>query len=72
MSKRDEMRGAIQRRALDAIRLFSASMGDRAAAEIIRANAYSLSRQVAEQCCGEYEFLELSDIMEWRRVRIRR
>jgi hypothetical protein len=70
--KRDEMRNAIQRRALSGIYQRCCTMNDRVAAEAIRVNAQMLSSAVAFECCNEYEFLEIADIMEWRRERIRR
>jgi hypothetical protein len=71
-SKRDLVRECIKRRALDAIKIKSAEMLNREQGEIIRANAEYLACGIAWHLCAEYEFLELSDLFEWRRERVRR
>jgi hypothetical protein len=65
-SKRDLLRGCIQRRAKDALFIRSATMTDREAAEVIRKNVDLLASAVAFTCCDTYEFLEIADIMEWK------
>jgi hypothetical protein len=72
LSKRDELREFLERQAREALLLHTATMQDRAAAETIRANARLLSGAVAFNVTEEYRFLELADIMEWKRERIRR
>lgn len=72
MTKRDEVRVMIQYHAERAILLRSARMVDRATAEVLRMNAGNLAQEISYAFANEYVFLELADIMEWRRTRARR
>ena len=72
VTKRDEVRGMVRRHASEALLLRSATMNDRGAAEVIRTNANHLADAVAYEVCEEYSFLELADIMEWKRTRVKR
>lgn len=71
-SKREQVRSMIQRRAYKALAERSATMPDRAQAEVIRVNIQQLSSAIAYDIAEEYAFLELADIMEWKRTRVRR
>jgi hypothetical protein len=71
-TKRDEVRTSIQRNAEEAILLHTTKMGDRVLAETIRQNAHYLANSVCWHLCEEYRFLELSDIFEWKRQKVRR
>jgi acetylglutamate kinase len=71
-TKRDEVREFIRREAKSALGEVVASIAHREQAEIIRANRDSLATQIAWHIAEEYRFLELADIMEWRRTRVRR
>ena len=72
MCKRDVLRECIQRRVKDAILIASATMSDRVAAEAIRQHAISLASNIAWHCCDTYEYMEIADIMEWKRTRVSR
>jgi len=71
-TKRDEVREFIKRKASSAIADSIASMQDREAAEKIRVNRNYLASQIAFEVADTYPFLELADIMEWKRTRVRR
>ena len=71
-SKRDLLRACIKRRVSGAIAVRSAEMINRTAAEAIRVNRESLASAVAFDLCEQYRFLELCDIFEWKRERVRR
>lgn len=62
----------MQREATHAIYTFIANATNREHAEIIRTNRDNLASQIAWHIAGEYRFLELADIMEWKRTRVRR
>lgn len=72
MSKRDEIRRFIQRRSFNALAQRVATMQNREHAESIRLSMESLSHAVAFEIADEYTFLELADIMEWRKTRVKR
>ena len=71
-TKRDEVRDFVKRRARAALAESVASMQDRAAAETIRVNLNFICAAVACEIAATYPFLELADIMEWKRTRVRR
>ena len=71
-NKRDELRECIQRRAKSALYVRASTLIDREQAEAIRKNVDTLANAIAWQCCDTYEFLEIADIMEWKRTRVRR
>jgi hypothetical protein len=71
-TKRDEVRSMIERRTRRALLERSATMSDRSIAEVVRVNADQLARAIAYDVADEYAFLELADIMEWKRTRVRR
>ncbi len=71
-TKRDQLRSMVRRRAGAAIAGRVATMSDRAAAEAIRQNIDQIASSIAFEIADEYPFLELADIMEWKRTRVRR
>lgn len=71
-NKREQVRSMIQRRASRALAERTATMMNRDHAEAIRLNLQQLSSAVAFEIAEEYAFLELADIMEWKRIRVRR
>ncbi len=71
-SKRQQVKDFIQRKVTDALYESVCVMSDRAQAEAIRLNINQLASRVAWTVWTEYSFLELADIMEWKRSRVRR
>ena len=49
-----------------------ATMSDRDSAEVIRKNMDHVAAAIAFEIADVYPFLELADIMEWKRTRVRR
>lgn len=72
MSKREEIRYFVERQARFAMYQHLARMPDRSAAETILRHVSQLASSVAFEIAEEYRFLELADIMEWKRTRVRR
>ncbi len=72
VSKREEMRKFIQRESRNAISLMIASMADRPSADTIRQHRESLANEISFHITEHYRFLELADIMEWKKTRTRR
>lgn len=71
-SKVKQIRDFIQREAKHAIGAAILDMQDGEAREKIRANRSYLAQQIAWHITEEYRLLELMDIMEWKRQRVRR
>lgn len=71
-TKRDEIRDFIKREVRQSLLVVCSDLGNREHAESIRMNINHLSVQVAFHIAEEYRFLELADIMEWKRTRVRR
>ena len=71
-TKREEIRDFIKREAAYAVHQLASTMSDRTAAETIRVNVGMIAGQIAWHIAEEYRFLELADIMEWKRTRVRR
>ncbi len=71
-TKKQEVYDFIRRKAKQAISIHSVEISDRAVAETIRANRSNLAEVIALEIAEEYSFLELVDIMEWKRSRVRR
>lgn len=71
-TKRDEVRNFVKRKARTAVAERIATMGDRPAAEVIRVNMDHLCGAIAYKIADTYPFLELADIMEWKRTRVRK
>lgn len=71
-SKRDEVRAFMERWVFEAILLHTAHMGDRTSAETIRGNSTPIANMIARTITEQYRFLELTDIFEWKRERVRR
>jgi hypothetical protein len=71
-SKRDEVRAFIRRAAEEALLLKSTRMSDRTQAEVVRQISGALAESVCWHVCEEYRYLELLDIFEWKRERVRR
>ena len=71
-TKRDEVREFIQREAKNAISVLISNMAERQHGDVIRSNRDSIAGQIAWHIAEEYRFLELADIMEWKRTRVRR
>ena len=72
MTKRDEVRDFIRSQADRALCECVADMMDRAQAEVIRANRKYLASYISYAVTDEYSFIELADIMGWKRTRVRR
>lgn len=71
-TKRDEVRDFVKRKTRTAMSERLAAMSDRAAAETIRVNMDHIAAAIAYEIADVYPFLELADIMEWKRTRVRR
>jgi hypothetical protein len=71
-TKRDEVREFIRREAKKALGEVIANAPNREHAEIIRASRETLATTIAWHIAEGYRFLELADIMEWKRTRVRR
>lgn len=71
-SKRDQVREFVKRKAKAAFADRIMTMSDRDSAETIRRNVDHLSAAIAYEIADTYPFLELADIMEWKRTRVRR
>jgi len=71
-SKRDVVRSMMIRRSKNAIAQQIAVMSNREHAEVIRQNLNGISTCIGWEIAEEYAFLELADIMEWKRTRVRR
>ena len=71
-TKREEVREFIQREVKNALYELIATMGNREHAEIIRTNRDFLSSNICWHIAQDYKFLELADIMAWRRTSARR
>lgn len=71
-TKRDEVRDFIQREVKNALSVLVSNMANRQDGDIIRSNRETMSIQIAWHLTEQYRFLELADIMEWRRTRVRR
>jgi hypothetical protein len=72
MSKAEEVRSLMERKVNAALAELIVTMSDREASEVIRRNMGTIGRVVGYEVCTEYSFLELADIMEWKRTRVRR
>lgn len=70
--KREQVREFIERHVLGCLAEVVADMGNRDHAEAIRSNRRHISQQISWRIWQEYVFLELADIMEWKRTRVRR
>lgn len=70
MSKREEIMNFITRKAT--IALAELAMEKPALTEMLRTNRYEFARKIGYAITEEYSFLELADIMEWKRQRVRR
>jgi hypothetical protein len=71
-SKQDQVREFIKRQIREALLVASAETSDRAMGETVRQNATYLASQCCWHIAENYRFLELADIMEWKRTRTRR
>lgn len=71
-SKRDEVRNFAKRKARTALYERAGTMNNREQAEVIRQNVDQLASAVACEIADAYCFVELADIMEWKRTRVRR
>jgi uncharacterized protein YsxB (DUF464 family) len=72
MTKRDEVRDFVKRESREALNSQIADMSNREHAEVIRQNRDYICAAVAWHLAEEYRFLQLADIMEWKRTRVRR
>lgn len=72
MSKRDEIDGFVRRMACQAIAEIVCELPDGEVEHWLKLNRSYVARMVADQMSAQYGFLELADIMEWRRTRVRR
>lgn len=71
-TKRDEVREFLRREAKRALNDHCVDMSDRESAEVIRKAREGIALAVAWHIAEEYRFLELADLMEWKRTRVRR
>jgi hypothetical protein len=71
-TKNEQVREFIQREVKNALYELIATMGNRDHAEVLRTNRDYLSGNISWHFAQDYKFLELADIMEWRRTRVRR
>ena len=72
MSKRDELREMLKRRIESGLAELCFKMQDREVAEVVRRNVGYFSNGLAWHLTEQYAVLELFDIMEWKRTRVRR
>lgn len=71
-TKKEEVYQFLRRKARNSIATYSVELSDRTAAEVIRSHRNALAETIAQGLLDDYVFLELADIMEWRRTRVRR
>lgn len=71
-TKRDEVREFIKRETTNAISVLIATIADKEAGSVIRSNRENIAITVSWHIAEQYRFLELCDIMEWKRTRARR
>lgn len=71
-TKREEVREFLKREIRNALGLLVVDMSNKENAEVIRAHRDSIATQVSWHIQEQYRFLELCDIMEWKRTRERR
>ncbi len=71
-TKRDEVREFLRREVKRSINDHCADISDRELAETIRKSRDGIAVAAAWHIAEEYRFLELADLMEWRRTRVRR
>ena len=71
-SKSTQIRLFIERQVKEAILLYSGEMFNRQTAEVLRLEARIIAQQAGCRVSNGYAFLELADIMEWKRTRVRR
>lgn len=62
----------IERKTKAALYRYVGQMNDRVQAETIRQNITQICFHVSMEVSTEYSFLELADIMEWKRTRVRK
>lgn len=72
MSKESEIQSFIKQKALVALNEIIAELSDRQQAESVRNIRLAIAARVGWEVVSRYSFLELADIMEWRRTRVRR
>lgn len=72
MSKQSEVRNFLIHNCREAVKIISADMRDRAAAEVIRQCAFDISLDLANYLTTKYKMAELHDIFEWKTRRVRR
>lgn len=72
IKKRDELRAFINREAVHAMNDWAADEPDRETAETVRGRRAPIAGAIAWHIAEQYRFLELADIMEWKRTRERR
>lgn len=71
-TKHNEVYSLIRKLAEESTALASAEIADRAIVETIRVQRKWLATCVADRVVQQYNFLELLDILEWKRQRVRR
>lgn len=71
-SKRDQVREMIERKARRAIAEWMGNNPNGASTKPLYEIHGTLAMLIAQRITEEYEFLELADIMEWRRTRVKR
>ena len=72
MTKQQEIYYMLMKHSRRAIAVYIANMTNREAAEVIRVHRDDLGRAVSDAIIEEYAMVELADIMEWKRTRVRR
>lgn len=68
LSKRAEVREFIKRKAVAAIGEYALDVSETDIGKL----RYQVAGYIADEVFKEYSFLELADIMEWKRTRVRR
>ena len=72
MTKAEEVRQFIEAHVMTSLAESITEMTGREHAEAIRLNRRYLASRIAWHFNSQYVYLELSDIMEWKRQRVRR
>ena len=71
-SKNQQVRDFIERQVKESISVYVSQLSDRPSAEIINQHRTSIANRACWHITETYRFLELADIMGWRRTSARR
>ena len=72
MSKQSEVHTFVKRMASRAVAEIVCGTTDQVVAQWLGRNRTYVALRIAEEVSAEYAFLELADIMEWKRSRVKR